>query len=181
MDEGHIVTTETIECRNRIEGVVQSFTLDPKETYTFYVTYGRYESAAKSLGWVTNLEVGSRLQVCPKRVAEASEPHFSELVKRDPRLLRAISYFYKNPPRAQKMGHDGSPVWDDVPRTTKSLHRILENLAQARNNLVHGGKGWEPEECKKRDQEVIGHGLIILCSVICCTPELAERFFVYPD
>lgn len=154
------------------------FTIQPDDVFVFLVTYGRYESSAKALGWVDQLKDGEELRVCVKKVADAVKEGFERLVGAEPALLAAVRYFYKTPPLRQVWGHDQAE-WRAVPRSETGMLRTLLDLAQARNNLFHGGKGWSELECRDRDRAVVAHGLTILCAIIASNADLTEKFEAY--
>ncbi len=118
------------------------------------------------------------MTICLKTIAAEITGKFEKLIAEDPPLKTAVAYYTDRPPKRQ-VWEDGGPSWVEITHTEPATHRLLVQLAQARNNLFHGGKGWKPEGEADRDNKIVEHGILILEAVVKSSEAMSEEFSSY--
>ena len=157
------------------ETAIGNLHIDKGKAFDFFAVYARYEYAAKACGHVQKSAQQIDLKIVPKSVADAIEKKFQAKLAASADLTKAVDYYRKYPPK--KPVWDGAaPKWVDVPHTEKGSLLLLLHLAQVRNNLFHGGKGWKAEDGADRDNLLIEHGLILLGAIISSEETLEYEF-----
>ncbi len=151
--------------------------------FEFFVVYARYEYAAKVAQYVHKPPIpGNKfpeLKIDLQEVADNIKDNFHKATQNNRALSDAVAYYQKFPPKGQVWNGTG-PDWADMKYNDTFPCILLRRLAQARNNLFHGGKGWKgDEQTMDRDNLLISHGLIILEAVIKSDAALSTDFTSY--
>jgi len=157
--------------------------IDEKAAFDFFVVYARYEYAAKAARYVLkNMPEGRKLRKLEldlQTIADKIETGFRRAMRENRDLDSAVAYYQRFPLKAQ-VWNGKEPDWSLKEHTEPFPCDLLRRLAQTRNNLFHGGKGWEPEEkAIDRANLLISHGLLILEAVITSDVALNENFTSY--
>ncbi len=159
------------------EIAVGNLQLHQDDAFEFFAVYARYEYAAKACNLVHVSEHSMLLTIDPQAVANRVRGSFLAKAENDEALQGAISYYTVQPPMRQIWNGVG-PAWDQpVYQGNDKLKKILLQLAQARNNQFHGGKGWKPDSAAiGRDNDLLRHGLVILGAVVNSDDQLLSEF-----
>ncbi len=145
--------------------------------FEFFVVYARYEYAAKVCRLVHQGDHVRELAVNPQAVADRIREKFNRCLATDLELQDAVNYYRKKPPQKQ-VWNGKEPAWQaPVYQGSDDLKILLLQLAQARNNLFHGGKGWKADTYDiDRDNDLLRHGLTILGAILKADDELYHEF-----
>ncbi|MER8674593.1 hypothetical protein [Mesorhizobium sp. M0037] len=151
--------------------------------FEFFVVYARYEYAAKVARYVYKPPLQGKklpeLKINLQDVADNIKDKFHIAIQNDRALSDAVAYYQQFPPKGQVWNGAG-PDWADIEYNDTFPCILLRRLAQARNNLFHGGKGWKgDQQTWDRDNLLISHGLIILEAVIKSDEALSGDFTSY--
>lgn len=157
--------------------------IDQTRAFAFFVVYARFEYAAKVAGYVDKTPGNNGklpdLKIDLQAIADRIKGKFHAAIQADKSLSAAVAYYQKWPPKKQ-VWNGTAPDWADDLRNDTFPCILLRRLAQARNNLFHGGKGWNgDEQTFNRDNMLIAHGLVILEGVIRCDDALDNDFSSY--
>jgi hypothetical protein len=151
--------------------------------FEFFVVYARYEYAAKAARYVYKPPIrGNKLpelKINIQEVADKIKAKFQLAIQSNRSLSDAVAYYQNFPPKGQ-VWNGIEPDWADIEYNDTFPCILLRRLAQARNNLFHGGKGWKgDEQAWGRDNLLISHGLTILEAVIKSDDALGADFTSY--
>ncbi len=152
--------------------------LEPSLVYNFTIAFARLEYAAKAQGLV--LQLNDRhtpnLEVDWPAVTIKVKDAFDRRMSQDTKLERAVQYFDRYPPGKQVLKPSGPGY--DIPAVQKvsSVERLLLALRRVRNNLFHGGKGFERED-EGRDAQLLQYGLDLILGLVECDDLLRSEFY----
>lgn len=147
------------------------------DAFAFFAIYARYEYAAKVCRLVHQGPSRRDLSVNPQLVADKVREEFLRQVEKTPQLREAVDYYGRNPPKKQVWDGTSAAWFAPDYQGADKMKTLLLQLAQARNNLFHGGKGWKPDVPEfDRDNDLIRHGLTILEAVIRSDDMLFHEF-----
>ncbi|MBA8801688.1 hypothetical protein FHW77_005445 [Agrobacterium sp. RC10-4-1] len=159
---------------------IGNLTIRETEAFAFFAVYARYEYAAKVCGLVHQGPPPRDLIINPQTVADNVREQFVRQMDENPPLRHAVDYFEANAPQKQVWDGRGAAWVTPQYQGADSLKKLLLHLAQARNNLFHGGKGWKPDLREiERDNDLIRYGLTILEAVIRSNDNLLHEFSSY--
>ncbi|RWY88655.1 hypothetical protein EHI44_11435 [Rhizobium leguminosarum] len=153
--------------RSLRESAIGNLHIRENEAFAFFAVYARYEYAAKVCRFVHQGSGLRDLSINPQLVADNIREEFTRQVEKTPELRECVDYYSRNPPKKQVW--DGNNAAWSTPdyQGADNIKKLLLQLAQARNNLFHGGKGWKPDVSEiDRDNDLIRHGLTILEAII---------------
>ncbi|PKA43186.1 hypothetical protein CWR43_14150 [Rhizobium sullae] len=163
--------------RSLKETAIGNLHLREEDAFEFFVAYARYEYAAKVCKLVHQGDEQRMLTINPQGVADRIRASFESRISSDKSLQKAVAYYTAQPPQRQIWDGNG-PGWDQpVYQGNDTLKNLLLQLAQARNNLFHGGKGWKADNpAMERDNDLLRHGLVILDAVVNSDDQLFGEF-----
>ncbi|WP_137137224.1 hypothetical protein [Rhizobium sp. FKY42] len=164
--------------RDLFEAAVENLHIDREEAIRFFVLYARFEYAAKECGYIHKGEKRRKLAVDPEAVAQHITLRFAERRTQDSLLNAAVLFYIANPPLKQ-VWDGGKVAWETAQYSGSELVCLLLSLAQMRNNLFHGGKGWQSGTDPARERRLLGDGLRILEAIISSDDELCTAFNTY--
>lgn len=166
--------------RSLKETAIGNLHLRQEDAFEFFVIYARYEYAAKVLKLVHIANSPIILGIDPQKVADLIRANFLQKAADSVPLQEAIAYYAANPPSKQMWDGVG-PTWElPVYQGNDAVKILLLQLAQARNNLFHGGKGWKTDiPTAERDNDLLRHGLVLLEAVITSDASLFAEFSSY--
>jgi hypothetical protein len=172
-----------VECALRalIDLAIGNLHVDKVKAFEFFAVYARYEYAAKDCRYVEQADHRIDLKINYKTLADAVSKNFLGRMDKNPELKASVEYYQIFPPKKQIWNPENrGPDWKNVEYTENFMVKLLLRLAQARNNLFHGGKGWSADvPMLERDNLLISHGLVILSEVIKSDADLDQSFSSY--
>lgn len=141
----------------------------------FFITFSRFEYTLKSTGFL-------------KKNTNKAEPNWEEFVKsirpqfeqseREERLIKAIDYLEKNPPKTQSI-LTGQLKWEErqFDENIPLINKLSILIRGVRNNLFHGGKYQTSyEKDVVRDYDLLKSSLIVLNYWLVLNDAVTERF-----
>ncbi|TPI70026.1 hypothetical protein FJ420_02900 [Mesorhizobium sp. B3-1-3] len=146
----------------------------------FFLIYSRFEYAAKDNGHVQKPAAPTELRLSHNSLAMVIDADLQAHILTNPSLRGAVEYYENDPPRKQIW--DGTkPDWKvTVQQEPMRSERLLIWLTRVRNNLFHGGKGFEPESKKiGRDMALLENGLVIIEAILACDEDMRSSFSSY--
>jgi hypothetical protein len=170
--------------QNVAKTAMGAFHVDRDLVLQFFVIFARFEYAAKANGLVEKTEGKViDLKLSQSAIGKRVEAALFERAKGDKALAEAIDYYRAWPPRKQVWdGTKGNFRWDDGKPNEKEgeATKLLVSLSRVRNNLFHGGKGFEPEsKALERDTNLLSYGIALMQAVLGCDEEMQTSFNTY--
>ena len=150
----------------------------------FFIVFARFEYALKCSGYLRGDDEHAQADwnkfACD--LGDAFDPD------RTQRLRVAVDYLRNEPPRKQVV--QGERLgWKSTGLSGNQLDALLVLVRHVRNNLFHGGKfhpvskGAREDDLPERvleparDEELLGHSLVILAECLRLSPEVGEKFW----
>ncbi len=167
--------------RSLVDTAIGNLHVDKEKALEFFAAYARFEYAIKDCRYVQQADRVIDLRIDYATVANAVSEIFLERLDRNPDLKNAVEYYHKFPPKKQIWNPEkNEPEWKAVEYNQGFMVDVLLRLAQARNNLFHGGKRWSADfRMVDRDKLLISYGLVILSELIKSDAELEQSFSSY--
>lgn len=139
--------------------------------FEFFREFARCECCLKAVGFRKN-----------DVVAQPDWDAFAQTVRQtieeptDHKVVAAVQYFSKHPPKKQVV-KDGELAWSaQSPLSEPTAQEILVLLRRVRNNLFHGGKFNGNWFAPQRSEELLTHGLVLLRACIAGNDKMKKAF-----
>lgn len=153
-----------------IRGISQ---IEQELAYKFFVIFSRFECTAKVWGYTAPSPNG-QIKIDRGCIAQKVKDNFDELLKQDKDLQEAIDFYSAHPPKKQTLQNNKvifMPVCDSAP----IVLRLLNAVGRVRNNLFHGGKGFDDTD-EERSEKLVEYGATIMLAIVQCDENLNSYF-----